>query len=158
MKHAKPHGFTMIELAVTMSIAALLLALAAPSLTSAASTAKARVVVNRMTQDYQWARGRAAMGRTASVTFTLNADCSWVTSAGGVVDTAHSYTTTQVAAGAAGLTCTSQAGGALPIVFVFDSQGMVAPSAQLSFTSDKGQVWPLRLLNSGSIVLTTGTS
>ncbi len=155
-KHAR--GFTLIEVATTLSLASALMALAAPSLTNAASVSKSRTVVNKMTQDYLWARGRASMGRATAVRFVLNADCSWTTTIDGVADAAHSFDATQIATAARGTSCRGQTGSALPLTFAFDTQGMVLPSAQFTFVAGNGQTWPLRVLGSGTILHTPGAS
>ena len=154
----RARGFTLVEVATTLGLAASLVVLAAPSLTNAASVSKARSVVSRMTQDYLWARGRAAAGSAASVRFVLNANCSWTTTVDGAVDAAHSLDAARVAEMAGSLSCTGRNGSVLPLTFTFDPQGLVQPAAQFSFTSTNGQSWPLRVLGSGTIVHTAGSS
>lgn len=154
----RARGFTLVELATTLGLAAALVALAAPSLTNTVSVSKAKSVVSRMTQDYLWARGRAAAGSMASIRFVLNADCSWTTMVDDTVDAAHSFDAAQIAQTAGHLSCTGLNGSALPLTFTFDVQGMVLPAAQFSYTAVSGQSWPFRVLGSGTIIHTAGTS
>ena len=111
-------GFSLIELMVTITVIAVLLILGAPSFGSSAATARERSVVQKFTQDFDWARGAAGV---STVTMTLTAACTWSTTVNGVVDAAH-FDDGRDALGAqsAGLAC-SAGTLALPATFVFTS-------------------------------------
>lgn len=144
-------GFTLIELMVTISVVAILLALVMPSVGQSIATSRARSVVYEFKQDFASLRGVAATN-PQGVTMTLNADCSWSASVGGVADTQHSQTSAQVSSmlggSGAGFTCAS----GLPKTFTFSAQGFVSPAATISFTSASGQTWTLNVLTSGTIM------
>lgn len=148
-------GFTLIEIAITLVLIAILAFMAVPWMGSAVSTSKAKSVVFRFVEDFKAMRGAAASGSNA-VVLTMNADCSWSASVNGSSDAAHSYSAAQLAAAAPGVSCSATAPTTLPVTFSFDSQGLVSPSAKLNFASTTNQSWPIQVLNSGSVILTGG--
>ncbi len=152
-------GFTLIELMVTISIVAILLALTAPSMVTTVSNASNRGVMEKFSQDYNWLRSRAG---SATVTLTLNPDCTWTGLVNGIRDASHSLDAQSPAqATRFGGAC---AGGAntplaLPAVLSFNGQGFqIGPTGSVTFVASNGQIWPLQVLYSGSIIRLAGAS
>jgi len=158
----RAHGFTLIELAIAISLMAMLAALALPALISTVNNARSRSMIQKLMGDFVWARNSAATAASATsgtvATFTVNADCSWSTTVGGVANTAHSLDSTSLGQLAPGLSCTAGSGNTLPLTFNFTPQGFVAPSSTLTYTTNRGQSWVLQVLTSGSMLLTNGAS
>jgi prepilin-type N-terminal cleavage/methylation domain-containing protein len=150
-------GFTLIELAVTIAVVALLAAVALPYLGGTISNSRTRTVVAKFTQDFAWLRNAAGTG-THTVTLTLNADCSWAGTVDGNADGSRSFSVAQVRQSTPGMNCSGQGGTNLPLTLTFNSQGFVAPSANFVFAASAGQRWPMQVLGSGTLVITTGSS
>ena len=149
-------GFTLIELMITITIASLLLFSALPFATNTIQASKGRTVVSKFIQDFSWLRNQASNGTHASVTLTLNADCTWVATMDGVADNARSFTSAQLAQTINSITCSG--GSALPTTFTYTPQGLVTPTNLLTFSIPSGQIWPVQVYTSGSIVITRGAS
>ena len=150
-------GFTLVELAVTLVVASILLAVALPSLSTAIANSRARNVVSKFTQDFNSLRSVAASG-THTVTLTLAGNCSWSATVDGVNDAARSLTATELTNSSSGFACAASGTTVLPVVFTFTPQGFVQPSATFSFTGSSGQTWPIQVLGSGTIAITIGSS
>lgn len=150
-------GFTLVELAVTLAVSSVLVAVTVPYLGTAIGNSRARNTVSKFTQDFNSLRSLAASG-THTVTLTLASNCSWSANVDGSVDPDRSMTASNLASSAAGFTCAALGTTLLPVVFTFSPQGFVQPSATFSFTGSSGQVWPIQVLGSGTIVITTGSS
>lgn len=130
-------GFTLLELLVVMAVAAILLAIAAPSFLSTIQGQHANDITSQFQQDMAWAQGEALSGQ--SVGMTINADGSWTATENGSAVIAHSLTSQQLQADAPGVICTMQGGGAgsCAASMTFDSTGIVsgAPAGVLQYTS-----------------------
>lgn len=148
----RSRGFTMVELSVTIVVAALLLAVVLPNLGTTLSNSRSRTVVSKFTQDFASLRNSAATG-SPTVTLTLNADCTWSAAVAGVADTSRSMSAQP---STAGLSCSGLTGTALPVTFNFSPQGFVQPSASFVFTAGTGQSWPMQVLSSGTVAIITG--
>jgi len=153
-------GFTLIELAIAISILAMLAAFALPALIRTVTNARSRSMTQKLMADFVWARNSAATAANATsgtvATFTVNADCSWSTTVNGTANTAHSMDVTTLGQMAPGLTCS--AGATLPVTFSFTPQGFVTPSSTLTYTTNSGQNWVFQVMTSGSMLLTNGAS
>jgi len=167
MQHARRHaGFTLVELMITLAIIALMMVLAVPSFGSASRAARERSAVQKLVQDFAWARGAAGAGDqaalnssltagvTPTLTLTLNADCSWTTAISGTTDSVHSMTTAALSAQAPGIACAAT-GLTLPATFTFTAQGFVDKTGGVTLTGASGQVFPLTIFYSGSIIRTS---
>lgn len=150
-------GFTLIELAVTIAVVALLAAVVAPYLGTTIANSRSRTVVAKFTQDFAWLRNAAGTG-THTVTLTLNADCSWAGTVDGTADSSRSFSATQVQQSTQGLSCSGQGTTILPLTLTFNRQGFVTPSASFVFIAATGQQWPMQVLGSGTLAVTTGSS
>ena len=161
MRHgAAQRGFSLVELMVTIAVVALTMVLAAPSFGNATRGARERSVVQKLVQDFAWARGAAVAGDAAAfgasagaatVVLTLKSDCSWTTTVNGTANDAHSLTSAQLATVAPGLGCTATS-PALPAAFAFTSQGFVSSTGSVTCTSASGQTFTLTILYSGSVL------
>lgn len=161
MRRGTPvRGFTLIELMVAIAIVALTMVLAAPSFGNATRSARERNAVQKLVQDFAWARGAAGAGDaaawgtssgSATVVLTLKADCSWTTTVNGTVNDAHSYTAAQLAAAAPGIGCAGTS-PALPAAFTFSAQGFVSTTGTVTYTGASGQAFTLTILYSGSVI------
>jgi type IV fimbrial biogenesis protein FimT len=154
MHRPSQRGFSLIELMVTVAIIAIMLAIGVPSFGNSVRASRERSVVQRMTQDFQWARTAAATqpasGATGptSVQMTIAGDCSWSTKVNGVVDSTHSMDAATVTRAAPGVAC----GGIAPATFTFTPQGFVDTTGQLTF-SGSAYSTPLKfqILSSGAM-------
>ncbi|MBV8503058.1 MAG: prepilin-type N-terminal cleavage/methylation domain-containing protein [Paucibacter sp.] len=156
-------GFTMVELSITIAVAALLAALAAPAILAMTQNARTRSMVQKLMSDFVWVRNTSALTANATsgtvATLTINADCSWSSSVNGVANPAHSMTTATLSQNAPGLTCSATT--AFPVTLNFTPQGFLTPQSPtptVTYLSNKGQAWPLQVMTSGSVLLTQGAS
>ena len=167
---AKPRrrraGFTLLELLVTMLIAALLLSMALPSLLRSVAARRAASLSETFVQDAAWVRAPALAPATVA-TITLSSDCSWDTeiswtaSTTGTTDTAHSLTPQQVSAEYQGASCSGM--GSSSLALSYDSLGMVDissgtsnPSNTISFTLAGNPAQPSTIYVYGSGVILWG--
>ena len=176
---ARSNGFSLIELMVVVAIIAIGITLAMPYFGGAATTARQRSIVDRMVQDFNWARtaagvsdastlGIAGVSGSPTVQVILNEQathgCSWTTKVNGVTDDTHSMTDTQIAALAPGLTCGVATDTlALPATFNFNGQGFINQTGTISYSSTQSgssgaKFWPLMFLTSGSVINTNAAS
>lgn len=143
-------GFSLIELLVVIAIVAIMMAMAVPSFGNSVRTSRERSAVQKLTQDFMWARGSTAANGSPALKIVLKSDCSWKTTVNGVTDDAHSMTPTQLTAIAPGAVCT---GLTLPTDanFIFTSQGTVSTTGTLTFTGATAQPFVLQILYSGAM-------
>ncbi|MCK9688505.1 pilus assembly FimT family protein [Scleromatobacter humisilvae] len=162
-------GFSVIELMVTLTIAALLVTLAAPYFGKASAQANERRVKQQLVQDITWARGAAGAADqksldaslasgTPTVTLTINADCSWTTKVSGNVNAAHTMATTPTA-----MSCAPAATAGvptLPTTFTFTPQGFLSSTASSGTLVLTGTTtsYRLQILYSGSVIETHATT
>jgi prepilin-type N-terminal cleavage/methylation domain-containing protein len=165
-RRALPRGFSVIELMVTIAIAALMMVLALPYFGKATKQAQERRVKQQLVQDITWARGAAgaadqssldsslASGTTPSVTLTINADCTWTTKIGTATNAAHTLASTPTT-----MSCAAAASGGLPVgtAISFTPQGFAKKAGTLIMTGTT-QTYQLQLLYSGSVLETHATS
>ncbi len=172
MTHRPPQrGFSVIELMVTIAIAALLMTLAMPYFGKTTTQAYERRVKQQMVQDFAWARGAAGAADqksldatlssgTPTVTWKVNADCTWTTQISGTTNAAHTTTTTPTT-----MVCAPAASGGLavgtwytltPTGFVTNSAG--SPVSGTLVITGTTQTFQLQLLYSGSMLETHAVS
>ncbi|MEW6560244.1 MAG: GspH/FimT family pseudopilin [Pseudomonadota bacterium] len=156
-QHLRPlRGFTLVEMMVTIAIAALLGLMVVPNLVSMVDSGKTSVLVNKFPQDVAWARNQAVTTQQP-VTITLGANtCTWSTSVGGTVSAEHSLTASQLAASYPNVSCTITGGTAQTLTF--DSQGFINTAPTITVTAAHGQTWTLQVLASGSVILNANTA
>jgi prepilin-type N-terminal cleavage/methylation domain-containing protein len=153
-----PAGFTLVELAITISIIAILMTIGSTWFGASVRTAKERGVQEKFLQDFGWARAAAGVADASvlnpslagapTLSITLNADCTWSSSVNGSTDAKHSMTTSQLSALSLSLTCS---GTAVPATFVFDNLGGVGTTGSVSFTGSTNN-WVLQVMGSGTVV------
>ncbi len=161
MMRSSQGGFTLIEVMVTLAIAAILMAVAAPALLSSIGSRQAQSIGSTFVQDAAWARSKAIAGQSAQI--TLMPDCSWSVSVAGEssdVLSAHAMTSAQIASSAPGLTCSGVPSAGL--VLAFDSMGLVTlPAGQttpaptiVGFVSSHGGAWSstVEIFGSGTML------
>ena len=158
MTQRTQRGFSLIELMVVIAIIAIMMAMAVPSFGSSVRVSRERSAVQRLTQDFMWARGATASndastllaGTSGSPLLQVKvlADCTWTTTVNGVQDPKHSMT--DLSAIAPGATC-SGVGMAMPVTFQFTSQGFVSPTGTLTFHGASTQAYALQVLYSGAM-------
>lgn len=169
MTVARQHGFTLLEVIVTMAIAALLMTMIGPSVGRSVTNARARSVAQQFVADMNWVRNQASTtSRPAGgrPTLQINSDCSWaptnISGSTAAVLAAHSMTAAYLTANVNGFSCTLSA--AAPFVVVFNEQGFVSPppassanSGTVTFTApNNGTTWTVQIMSSGSAILSTG--
>jgi type IV fimbrial biogenesis protein FimT len=161
MKRAE-RGLTLIELMVTVAIIAIMLALAVPSFGNSARASRERGAVQKLAQDFAWARSAAAaadastLGYAAGVpviTMAIAANCTWTTAVNGTRDAAHSMDSTTLGTLAPGASCAGTNGLALPATITFSPQGYASASGSFAFTGTT-QTFSFQILYSGSMLRT----
>ncbi len=152
----RQQGITLIEIMVVLTIVILMTKLALPSLGAAYSNSRARGTLQRLGEDFATLRNVATRGSHSSVTLTLRGDCSWVASIDGNATAAASALAGSLSSDTLpnGLSCT----GTLPLTFNFNSRGGISPSANFTFHSPTGQSWPIQVIGSGTVFVSTGAS
>ncbi len=149
------NGFTLIELMVTIMVAAILLVLAMPSFLSSIHGQQVSSVLQNFEQDVAWVRGQAVSG-VSPASLTLNTDCSWSVSIGtstAAVEADHSMTTTQLAQDAPTIKCSGIPSGGLTLSF--NTLGMVnSPGSTgiITFTPATGLSSSVEIFGSGVLV------
>ena len=141
-RHAR-RGFSLIELLVVIAIIAIMMAIAVPSFGSSVRASRERTAIQRLTQDFMWARGASASNDASTLlagtsgTPTLKvkvfSDCSWITTVNNVQDPKHTVDSTAIASIAPNVSC-AVSGTTMPVTFQFTSQGFVSPTGKLTFT------------------------
>lgn len=153
----KSRGFTLLELLVTIAVAAILAAIALPNFSSQIASSHAQSLMNQFASDVSWTRSKAvASDETLTLTFN-NPACTWqsgiyVNGAFTTTFTAHTMTSNALASGSySQVQCSS--GGSVIMTFKPDGTVTMIPASSLNFTfSAGGQTWALAVLPSGSIV------
>ncbi len=157
MRTASPRqrGFTLVEMLVTIAIAALLGVMVVPNLIDMVDSGKTSVLINKFPQDVAWARNQAVTTQqTVSMTLS-NSGCDWQTTVNGNVIAEHSMTSASTLY--PGVQCqitNPPSGGAL----TFDSQGFINAAPTITVTAKQGQTWTLQVLASGSVILNANTA
>ena len=160
-RHAR-RGYSLIELLVVIAIIAIMMAMAVPSFGSSVRASRERSAIQRLTQDFMWARGASASNDASTLLsgttgapvlrVIVNADCSWRTTVNNVQDPKHSLDTTALAKIAPNVSC-AVSGTTMPATFTFTSQGFVTPTGTLTFTGTAYASNPLvfQILYSGAM-------
>jgi len=163
MRTASPRqrGFTLVEMLVTIAIAALLGVMVVPNLIDMVDSGKTSVLVNKFPQDVAWARNQAVTTQQA-VSMTLSTSgCDWQTTVNGNVIAEHSMTNASTLY--PGVSCAIQQAPTTGKL-VFDNQGFItdgignAAAPVITVTARQGQTWTMQLLSSGSVILSSNTA
>ncbi len=150
-------GFTLIELMVTIAVAAILGMLVVPNLVSLVQSGQTSVLVNKFPQDVAWARNQAVTTQQPVVMTLGPGNCVWATTVGGTTSAEHSMTAANVSAQYPGVTCTIT--GATSQALTFTTQGFVSNSPSITVTTANGQqTWTMQVLASGSVILNSNTA
>ena len=150
-------GFTLLELIVTIAVAAIILALGVPSFLSSIHHQQVVSVTENFEQDVAWVRGQAISG-ASTATLTLQTNCSWVASTGSAADAQHSMSVAQLATDSPGITCQSVPSGGLTLNF--NNLGLVTPTSTnttmpantITFAPNPGVPISIEVFGSGAIV------
>ncbi len=168
-----PGGFTLIELAVTMALFAIMAAIAMPRMYASLQSARVARLPNRLAQDVAWARAQAATTGDA-LHMAIGPGCTWTTQVGSVdtsnnfvaatdvnstsQDLAHSLSAAQSSAEYQGATCAINGSQSTSLALVFDSRGFISTSANVMVSTTEGQSWTLQILSSGAVVMNANTA
>jgi len=154
-------GFTLIEMMVTIAVAAILGVMVVPNLIDMVDSGKTSVLVNKFPQDVAWARNQAVTTQQ-TVSMTLpSSGCDWQTTVNGNAVAEHSMSNASTLY--PGVQCqitNPPATGKM----IFDSQGFVSdgnnnPAAPIiTVTAARGQTWTMQVLASGSVILNANTA
>ncbi len=157
-------GFTLIELAVTLTVLVLLGMLVVPDLVETVDAGRTAVLVNQFPQDVAWARNQAVTTQQP-VRMTLGPGCAWSIQTGAyqadgstqwTTQNAHSMTAGQVAAQFPNVNCPTLAAA---LTVNFNGQGFLDTAVPKITVSDAhGQNWTLLLLMSGSVITNADTA
>jgi prepilin-type N-terminal cleavage/methylation domain-containing protein len=163
-------GFTLIEMMVTIGIAALLGLMVVPNLVSMVDAGRTSVMVNKFPQDVAWARNQAVTTQQP-VQIDLSGlaanNCTWTTQTGAyqadgtiawATSAEHSLTAAQQQASYPNATCQEKGGTANTLVF--DSQGLISNGNAPTITVNDahGQAWTLQVLTSGTVLQNAKTA
>jgi prepilin-type N-terminal cleavage/methylation domain-containing protein len=148
-------GFTLIELMVTIAVAAILGMLVVPNLVSMVQSGQTSVLVNQFPQDVAWARNQAVTTQQPVVMTLGPGNCVWATTVGGTASAEHSML--NPSAQYPNVTCTIT--GATSQTLTFTTQGFVNNAPTITVTTANGQqTWTMQVLTSGSVILNSNTA
>ena len=152
-------GFGLIEFMIAVALMGLLASYAIPAMRGSMAAAQGRLVSQRFVQDFAALRGQAVTNTQHTFALTLNSDCSWSGSRDGTSLAANSFTSSQLASSAKGISC-ALGSGSLPLTLTFNNQGFLAgaSSVTLTFTATSGQTFPLQIMTSGAVIRVNGAS
>ena len=150
----KVRGFTLLELLVTIAVAAILASIALPNFSSQIASGHAQSLMNQFASDVSWARSKAVSSDETLAVAYNNPGCTWQSGIyvnGNFTTTfaAHTMNSSQLASGNYNQVQCSGAAGTM----IFTPDGLVSgtPASNLTFSAG-GQKWTLMVLPSGSIV------
>ena len=155
-------GFTLIEMMVTIAIAALLGLLVVPNLVSMVDSGKTSVLVNKFPQDLAWARNQAVTTQQPVSMSLSSSSCNWQTTVGTNAVAEHSMS--NASSLYPGTQCQIENGPSSGSLY-FTSDGLVTDgpggnpvSPTITVTAAKGQIWVLQVLASGTVILNSNTA
>ena len=163
-------GFTLIEMMVTIAVAAILGLLVVPNLVNMVDAGRTSVLVNKFPQDVAWARNQAVTSqKPVQVLLTGLAanNCTWETQIGAyqadgtvawTTDTEHSITTAQQQASYPNASCTTASGTASTLSFNALGQITNGNAPTITVKDAHGQTWTLQVLASGTVLLSANTA
>jgi prepilin-type N-terminal cleavage/methylation domain-containing protein len=155
-------GFTLIELMVTIGIAAILSLMVVPNLIDMVDSGKTSVLVNKFPQDVAWARNQAVTTQQTVSMALSSSGCDWQTTVGATAQAEHSMS--NAATEYPGVQCkitNPPASGTLfftPQGLVTDGPGGTPASPTITVTAKQGQTWILQMLGSGTVILNSNTA
>jgi prepilin-type N-terminal cleavage/methylation domain-containing protein len=153
---ARQAGFTLIELMVTIGIAAILGVMVVPNLIDMVDSGKTSVLVNKFPQDVAWARNQAVTTQQPVILTLGPSNCLWSISVGGVVQPEHSLTQQQFSASYPNVQCTISGGSSQTLTF--NTQGFISAAPSITMKAGQGQTWNLQMLSSGTVILNSNTA
>lgn len=167
-RRARPaQGFTLIELMVTVAVAAILGLLVVPDLVSTVDASKTSVLVNQFPQDVAWARNQAVTTQQpVRMLLGPGPQCVWQVQTASyqngqpvwTTQDAHSMTGAQVAAQFPNAKCPALPSGTA-LTVNFNTQGFLDTAVPTITVSDAhGQTWTLQVLASGTVLLNADTA
>ena len=157
-------GFTLIELMVTIAIAAIMGLLVVPNLISMVDSGKTSVLVNKFPQDVAWARNQAVTTQQSVSMALSTTGCDWTTTVGSNAVAEHSMSnaSTQYPGVQCTITTPPSSGSLFftPQGLVTDGPGgsPVSPTITITVTAARGQTWILQMLASGTVILNSNTA
>lgn len=150
MKAVQQHGFTLIELTVTIAVAAVLLSIAAPSFKEFMAGQRLRTVSSSLHSDLL--RGRSeAINRNASIVLVPVVTGNW--SKGWRICTASDCTTIIGTESQLDSNLSIGAGGKTEIKFLPNGRVQETVSFQFSSSAYTGTPWCVNITTSGQPVL-----
>lgn len=149
-------GFTLIEMMVTIAVAAILGLLVVPNLVNMVDAGRTSVLVNKFPQDVAWARNQAVTTQQPVILTLGPSNCLWSVSVGGVVQPEHSLTQQQFSASYPNVQCTISGGNSQTLTF--NTQGFISAAPSITIKAGQGQTWNLQMLSSGTVILNSNTA
>lgn len=157
MQYRASSGFTIIELAIAITIIDILLKLALPSYTSSIAEHRALGFVAAIKTDIEWARAQAlSRNKTVELVFPNDPDCStWVTKVAGTTLNDHKMTSAELAASYKNVSCAVTDNAAPSFnTFGLNPKGCGCPFEATITASGTSRQWLLKVDGTGEVRIT----
>lgn len=157
MRYRANSGFTIIELAIAITIIGILLKLALPAYTSSIAEHRVLGFVAAIKTDIEWARAQAlSRNKKVELAFPSDPDCStWITKVAGTALNDHKMTSAELAANFKNVSCTVTDNVAPSFnTFGLNPQACGCPFEATISASGTSRQWLLKVDGTGEVRIT----